>query len=191
MFWNMRTNEKLADEIFTESPGIDEPSKSELLGIDTFFVFRAAAYAAVGIMVVLLSMVWDAAYTRSQLTIAIVILCLTICFSGRMLYIGKIKKYFILELTCVDIHFPKGSETIGSFLNPMSQTAFRRTQRVSFTDENGNKVAFSFERGRRFLEGGKYAFYFHALQPGECVTVDILERMKIDHRAISQPINLT
>lgn len=185
-----RKNERLAKRIFSNPSSVREPENNELFGIDTFFVFRALAYVAVGVLILLLSFVWDAIYTQSLLSVAIIIFCLTACFGGRMLYIGKEKRYFILELTCEDIYFPKGYEAVGNFLNPASQTAFRKTQRVTFTDETGNKVTFTFERGRRFLQGRKYAFYFHALQPGEEANVDALERLKIDHRVIPQAIKV-
>ncbi len=190
MVGNGTKNEKLAKRIFPQPPVMNETSGNMLFGIDTFFVYRGAAYIAVGALVLLLSLFWGTAHTRSLLSAALIIFFLTVCFSGRMLYIGREKKYFVLELCCVDISFPKGYETIGSFFNPASQTAFRKTQRVTFTDEWGNKVAFTFERGRRFLQDRTYAFYFHALQPDEEATVDVLERLKIDHRVLPQSIDI-
>jgi hypothetical protein len=183
-------NERLAKRIFPQKPVARAESNYELFGIDTFFVYRAAAYIAVGVMVVLISLLRGEAPAQSLLSVAILIFFLTACFGGRMLYIGSERKYFVLELTCADIQFPKGYETIGNFLNPASQTAFRKTQRVTFLDENGHKIAFTFERGRRFLQDRKYALYFHALQPGEEATVDVLERLKIDHRIIPQKLEV-
>lgn len=182
-------NEKLSKQIFPQQPSAGE-SKNELFGIDTFFVYRAAAYIAVGATVILLSLLWGASDSGSLLAAAIIIFCLNVCFGGRLLYIGRERKYFVLELTCNEVYFHKGYETIGSFLNPASQTAFRKSQRVTFTDENDNKIAFTFEKGRRFLQYRKYAFYFRELPPGEDATVEVLERLKIDHRIIPQPVSV-
>lgn len=184
---NKRQNSPLPPEI---KPS--DVSGNELLGIDVFFIIRAAGWMGIGILIVLFTVLLGKVSgmddTGFLIASSLMILGIMGLYAGRLLYIGKSHKYFILTLTCHEIYYPKLHEAPGDYFNPNSPAAFRSGQKVTFKMSDDRSLIFTFDRGRKFMEGSQYAFYFTSPSSNEPVTFDMLERLKIDHTIIPQNI---
>ena len=168
------------------------PGKGEIFGVDAFFALRAIGFFVAGI-VIAGSAIWFSWHLGSGIrgslllgTVAIIVCGL---FSVNLMRIAKSGRYFVLELTCIDITVPKRHEGAGEYFNINSQSAFRRNQKVTFATADGRNVTFNFDKTRKFMVGSLYAFYFRKPSIDEEVTLEMLEGLKIDHSIIPQKVN--
>ena len=168
---------------------LDQSSKykgrGEMFGMDIFFAVRIIMFTLIGLLLGIITVM----VSPSMWPLGMVLFIVCAGYGFRLMHIARTGGYFVIEMTCVGVYFPKAHEMAGQYFNPASNSAFKRNQKVTFQTEEGKKVVFNFDRGRKFLEGAAYAFYFRTPPDGREVTIDILEGLKIDHSVVPQSIS--
>lgn len=155
--------------------------------IPSFFLTRAIGWFAMAVMIMCGTFIWIASTTISfPGLMGGAVLAAAICAvnGANILYIGLKRKFFTLRLTCTEIRVMGLLENLPSYINPSSNTAFRGGQQVTFLTNSGTKVFFTYERARRFLVGARYDFYFNKPGNSDKITVEMLERLRIDHSIV-------
>ena len=156
-----------------------------------FFTNRIAIWAVLAVLFIALTGIL--AYTTGQpeLIAPGLLLAIGCAFYGYQIYqIARKGEYFVMRLTCQAIQSPNLLNGITSYFDPTSQTAFRRSKTVIFTTEQGQTISFTYERNRRFVVGGKYDFYFRKPTGTQDLTVEELERLRIDHKIVNEKIQV-
>ena len=189
MPWNRKQKTQVNEEI-SQTSTVSADAETE--GLPAFFLTRTIGWCAVAVAILALTFFWSRTSTvySGNLMGGAGFIALIAVFNGyRIWRIGKKGEFFTLRLTCIDIRALGAVENIPSYINPASNTAFKGSQQVTFETETGTKVIFSYERNRKFLVGARYDFYFNKNQEGEKVTVDMLERLRIDHAIVRDELS--
>lgn len=170
--------------------------RGEMFGIDNFFIFRVIGFLLLGL--VLTAGMFFVSYQVTGVwigfnpTALMPLLPLAIClgYAGKLFYMGKTGKYFVLELTCISIDYSKSLANPKGYLNSFGEGMLRATKRGTFAADDGKKVSFIFDRAIRLIEHQKYAFYFKNHSDGRKeTTFEELAALKIGH--VHVPTNLT
>jgi len=160
--------------------------------LPAFFLNRAIGWFAVAVVVLGLTLFWvkTGGIFADGLFWGAALVAVASIFNGiRTWRIGSKGNYFTIRLKCMDIRPLNILENLPSFINPTSNTAFKSGQQVTFETVSGTKVFFTYERSRKFLVGARYDFYFNKPNDDEKVTVDMLERLRIDHAIVRDELS--
>lgn len=182
----MSQNKNWDAEIDYEIPDRSKPDK-----VPRFFSDRAAGWYAVAAVILSVTVVFTLTVKDATLLLPAAAASL-LCFlqGARLILTAKKGRYFTLRLTCTDVRPLNFVENLPLFMtSPASNSASRGSKQVTFRTETGKQIFFTYERSRKFIPGVKYDFYFHIPQYGETITVDMLERLRIDHAIVPDEIS--
>lgn len=158
--------------------------------VPAFFLTRAVGWFGIAILVLTVSLLWVKSSGAGGLMGGAALVAVICMYNGvRTLRIGRRNQFFSLRLTCTGIRAVGALENLPAYVNPASNTAFRGGRQVTFATDSGTTVIFTYEKNRRFLVGARYDFYFNKPPHGEKITVEMLERLRIDHSLVREELS--
>ena len=171
--------------------------KGVLMGMDVFFAHRILGLLASMVALIVGVAVWGIYFPIAP-RVVFALLATVVAIGGilclRLAYIARGGKYFVLQLMCAAIHYPKLPERGVDVVKLRGSSLLRQSQKVTFLTMDEQVVVFTFDRPRRFVESYIYAFYFRLPSPAEAtedgnVSLEMLERLIIDYTPVQQTIS--